>query len=43
MEAEARTVEGFLANVEVTSAAGDPTKPVTDGAFRIILFTDLEG
>jgi len=33
---------GFLANFEVTSAARDPTKQVTDGAFRIILFTDVE-
>lgn len=43
IEVEAGKVEGFLGDVEDTTAARDPSKPVHDSAFRTILFTDMEG
>jgi class 3 adenylate cyclase len=43
IEVEAGSVEGFMGKIDETTAAKDPAKPVTDSAFRIILFTDLEG
>jgi class 3 adenylate cyclase len=43
IEVEAGSVQGFLGDVEETAAAREPTEPHTESAFRIIMFTDLEG
>jgi len=43
IEVEAGSVAGFLGDVAKTAAAREPAEPHTEGAFRIIMFTDLEG
>jgi class 3 adenylate cyclase len=43
IEVEAVNVEGFLGKVEETAAAREPAEPHAESAFRIIMFTDLEG
>jgi len=43
IEVEAGNVKGFLGEVEKTAAAREPSEPHEESAFRIIMFTDLEG
>src|SRR3990172_2970535 len=43
IEVDPSAVESFLGRIEDTSAAREPEKPVSDVAFRTILFSDMKG
>jgi class 3 adenylate cyclase len=43
IEVDPTAVESFLGRIQDTSAAREPDKPVSDVAFRTILFSDMKG
>jgi class 3 adenylate cyclase len=43
IKVDQKMVEDFLGRIQDTSAVKEPSKPVSDGGFRTILFTDMKG